>query len=28
VDTEDLPEDEEKHQGFDDPLDFVDDYES
>ena len=28
VDTEDLPEDEEKHQDFDDPLDFVDDYES
>jgi hypothetical protein len=28
VDTEDLPEGEEKHQGFDDPLDFVDDYES
>lgn len=28
VDTEDLPEGEEKHQGFDDPLDFVDGYES
>ena len=28
VDTEDLPEDEENHQGFDDPLDFVDGYES
>ncbi len=28
VDSEDLPENEEKHQGFDDPLDFVDDYES
>ena len=28
VDSEDLPEDEEKHQGFDDPLDFVDGYES
>jgi hypothetical protein len=28
VDTEDLPENEEKHQGFDDPLDFVDGYES
>jgi len=28
VDTEDLPENEEKHQDFDDPLDFVDGYES
>ena len=28
VDTEDLPEGEEKHQDFDDPLDFVDGYES
>ena len=28
VDSEDLPETEEKHQGFDDPLDFVDGYES
>jgi hypothetical protein len=28
VDAEDLPDDEEKHRGFDDPLDFVDDYES
>ncbi len=28
VDNEDLPETEEKHQDFDDPLDFVDGYES
>ncbi len=28
VDGEDLPENEEKHQGFDDPLDFVDGYDS
>jgi hypothetical protein len=28
VDTVDLPETEEKHQDFDDPLDFVDGYES
>lgn len=28
VDTADLPETEEKHQDFDDPLDFVDGYES
>ncbi|MEZ5564323.1 MAG: DUF6763 family protein [Gammaproteobacteria bacterium] len=28
VDSEDLPENEEKHQGYDDPLDFVDGYES
>jgi hypothetical protein len=28
VDDEDLPDDGEKHQGFDDPLDFVDGYES
>ena len=28
VDTEDLPETEEKHQDFGDPLDFVDGYES
>ncbi|MDP2324808.1 MAG: hypothetical protein Q8N51_12360 [Gammaproteobacteria bacterium] len=27
VDTADLPETEEKHQDFDDPLDFVDSYE-
>jgi hypothetical protein len=28
VDSDDLPEDEEKHQNFDDPLDFVDSYDS
>ena len=28
VDTADLPETEEKHQDFGDPLDFVDGYES
>ena len=28
VDSEDLPDDGERHQGFDDPLDFVDGYES
>jgi len=28
VDDDDLPEDEEKHQNFDDPLDFVDSYDS
>ncbi len=28
VDTEDLPDSEEKHQGYDDPLDFVDGYDS
>ena len=28
VDSTDLPENEEKFQGFDDPLDFVDGYES
>ena len=28
VDSEDLPDSEETHQDFDDPLDFVDDYES
>jgi len=28
VDDEDLPEDESTHQGFDDPLDFVDGYDS
>ena len=28
VDDDDLPENEEKHQNFDDPLDFVDSYDS
>lgn len=28
VESDDLPENEERHQNFDDPLDFVDSYDS